>query len=270
MTTSAWALDLDGVIWRGADTVPGAPEAVARLRDRGERIVFVTNSSARTPKQVAEKLASHGIPDAEDLVITSAMAAAALVEPGERVLALGSDGVIEALTERGADLVGNGIDDGVHDGDGAIATVVVGIRSDFDYPMLTTGMRAIHAGARLIATNDDPTFPDAAGLLPGNGALVAAFATAGGVAPTIAGKPHAPIVGMVLDHLGTRGIVVGDRPDTDGELATALGYRFGLVLSGVVGSADLPVEPTPDVVAADLAALVEAVIESPTAENPVC
>lgn len=257
MTTSAWALDLDGVIWRGTETVPGAPEAVARLRDEGARVAFVTNSSARTPKQVAEKLASHGIPDAEELVITSAMAAAALVEPGERVLALGGDGVIEALSERGADVIDDRVS-GFADGD--IATVVVGIRTDFDYAMLTAGMRAIHAGARLVATNDDPTFPDAVGLLPGNGALVAAVATAGGVVPTIAGKPHPPIVRMVLDHLGDDGIVIGDRPDTDGELAAALGYRFGLVLSGVVDAVDLPVDPVPDVVAADLAALVAAIV----------
>lgn len=250
MTGSAWALDLDGVIWRGAETVPGAPEAVARIRDSGGHLVFVTNSSARTPAQVAEKLAFHGIPDAEHLVVTSAMAAAALVEPGERVLALGGDGVIAALTDRGAELVD----------DGEITTVVVGIRTDFDYGMLTVGMRAIHAGARLVATNDDATFPDTDALLPGNGALVAAVATAGGIDPIIAGKPHLPIVAMVRDRLGDDGIVVGDRPDTDGELARALRYRFGLVLSGVVGRADLPVEPRPDVVAADFAELVDAVV----------
>ncbi len=245
--SGAWALDLDGVIWRGSQTVAGAPEAVARLRDAGCAIAFVTNSSARTPAQVAEKLASHGIDDAEDLVISSAMAAAEMVEPGERVLALGGEGVIGALEARGATLVDIG----------TVDTVVVGIRHDFDYEMLTAAMRAVHAGARLIGTNDDATFPDADGLLPGNGALLAAVSTAAGVAPLLAGKPHEPIADLVRRRLGAEGVMVGDRPETDGLFARSLGYRFGLVLSGVMGADDLPVEPTPDVIADDLLALVD-------------
>lgn len=246
MKSSAWALDLDGVIWRGAETVPGAPEAVARLRDAGCPVAFVTNSSARTPAQVAEKLASHGIADTEDLVVTSAMAAADLISPGERVLALGGDGVTEALRLREATMVESG----------AVDTVIVGIRTDFDYEMLTAAMRAILDGARLIATNDDPTYPDADGFLPGNGALVAAVSVATGVEPVIAGKPHRAIAELVRGRLGPEGIVAGDRPDTDGLFARSLGYRFGLVLTGVVGPADLPVEPQPDHVADDLLALV--------------
>ena len=250
----AWALDLDGVIWRGPQTVAGAPEAVAELRAAGADVAFVTNSSARTPAQVAEKLAAHGIPDAEREVVTSAMAAAAMIEPGERVLAVGGDGVVAALTERGAEIVD--VRAGIVDVD----AVVVGIRPDFDYEMLTAAMQGLHGGARLVATNDDPTFPDAHGLLPGNGALVAAVAAAGGVAPRFAGKPHDPIAGFVRDLLGTQGIMVGDRPDTDGRFAGALGYRFGLVLSGVTGAGDLPVDPAPDVVAPDLLGLVDAAL----------
>ena len=253
----AWALDLDGVIWRGAHTVPGAPEAVGRLRSAGAEIVFVTNSSARTPAQVADKLAAHGIADAEPEVITSAMAAAALVAPGERVLAVGGDGVLAALAGRGAEVVDP------RAGEINVDTVVVGIRSDFDYGLLTTAMRALHGGARLVATNDDPTFPDADGLLPGNGALVAAVATAGGVVPQYAGKPHDPIAGFVRDRLGPDGVMVGDRPDTDGRFAAALGYRFGLVLTGVTAAADLPVDPVPDDVAPDLLALVEHTLDHP-------
>ena len=77
---TGWALDLDGVIWRGSETVPGAPAAVARLRSAGVPIAFVTNSAQRTPAQVADKLASHGIPDAESEVITAAVAATTMVD----------------------------------------------------------------------------------------------------------------------------------------------------------------------------------------------
>jgi len=227
--------------------VPGAPEAVERLRRAGVRIAFVTNSAQRTPAQVAEKLAHHGIDDTEDLVITAAMAAATLVEPGERVLAVGSDGVFQALVQRGVEVVTSGPAD----------AVIMGLRTDFDYSHMTTAMQAIRGGARFIATNDDSTFPDADGLLPGNGALVASVATASGVRPVVAGKPHSPMVDLVRTSLGIDGLMVGDRAETDGLFAKSLGYRFGLVLSGVVGADDLPVNPIPDLVADDLLALVE-------------
>lgn len=243
-------MDLDGVVWRGTETVPGAPGAVARLRAAGCPVAFVTNSALRTPAQVAAKLASHGIPDAEELVITAAMAAAAMVDAGDRVLAIGSDGLLEALRERGAEVVDGGPAD----------AVVVGITMAFDYDAMTRAMRAIHDGARFIATNTDATYPDATGLLPGNGALVAAVATAGGVEPEVAGKPHAPIAAFARERLGDEGVMVGDRPETDGLFAEALGYDFGLVLTGVIGADDLPVEPPPRFVADDLASLVDRLI----------
>lgn len=207
----------------------------------------MTNSAARSPAEVAEKLAGHGIPDAEPLVITAAMAAASMIAPGRRVLVVGSTGLRAAVVGAGADLVD----------DGPVDVVVVGITTAFDYDLLTRAMHAIRAGARFIATNDDATFPDATGLLPGNGALVAAVATAAGEAPEIAGKPHAPIADFVRARLGPEGVMVGDRPETDGRFAQRVGYDFGLVLSGVVGERDLPVEPSPRFVAPDLAALVD-------------
>ena len=235
------------MIWRGVETIPGAPEAIELLRREGVPFAFVTNSAARTPRQVAEKLASHGVPDAEEFVVTSAMAAAAMVDPGARVLVVGGDGLRHAMVDRGAEIVESGPTD----------AVAVGITADFDYGAMTSAMKAIREGARFIATNDDATFPDAGGLLPGNGALVAAIATCAETLPEIAGKPHAPIAGFVRDRLGDVGIMVGDRPETDGLFATSVGYDFALVLSGVVAAADLPVEPAPRFVAEDLLALVE-------------
>lgn len=244
----AWAIDLDGVVWRGAETVPGAPEAVDRLRRAGAPLAFVTNSALRTPDQVGEKLARHGIPDAADLVVTSAMAAAWLIEPGERVVMVGSDGLRGAIEAREAEVVN----------DGPADAVIVGLTHSFDYDDLARAMSAIRGGARFLATNDDATFPDADRLLPGNGAIVAAVATAAGERPTVAGKPHHTIADMVKERLGPDGVMVGDRPETDGLFALALGYRFGLVLTGVTTADDLPVEPSPDLVQPDLVTLVEA------------
>ncbi|MXW74736.1 MAG: HAD-IIA family hydrolase [Acidimicrobiaceae bacterium] len=244
---NAWAIDLDGVVWRGQLTVPGAPEAVAKLRAANERLAFVTNSAARSPAEVAEKLAGHGIGDAADLVVTSGMAAASMIPAGVRAYVIGSPGLRAELQVRDVELVGDRAPADV---------VVVGISADFDYEALTSAMRAVRAGARFIATNDDATFPDANGLLPGNGAIVAAVATATGVEPEIAGKPHQAMAELVRAKLGSSGIVVGDRPETDGMFARSMGYRFGLVLSGVTALEDLPVDPTPDVVADDLADLL--------------
>ena len=210
-------------------------------------MAFVTNSAARSPAEVAEKLARHGIGDAEDLVVTSAMAAAAMVSRGVRAYVIGSAGLRAELQLRDVEIVGGGAPADV---------VVIGISADFDYQAMTDAMRGLRDGARFIATNDDSTFPDSDGLLPGNGAIVAAVATASEVHPEIAGKPHQPMAELVRARLGPNGIVVGDRPETDGLFARAMGYRFGLVLSGVTSSDDLPVEPAPELVADDLSQLV--------------
>ncbi len=240
-----WVLDLDGVVWLSADPIPGAAEAVARLRAAGERVVFCTNFSGKLLAEQEAQLEDHGIPAHGD-VLTSAMAAARLVEPGERVLICGGPGVAEAMAARGA----------VPVRDGDADAVAVGFHREFDYERLRIAARAVDRGARLIATNDDATLPTPDGPIPGGGALVAAVAYATGVEPVIAGKPHQPMADLVLSVGGPEGTVVGDRPSTDGGLAARLGYRFALVLTGVTHEADLPVDPAPDLVAASLADLV--------------
>lgn len=240
-----WVIDLDGVIWLGDKPIPGAAEAVAELQERGNTVVFATNNSSLTRDGNEAKLARHSI-DAGGAVVSSAMAAGTLVEPGETVLVCGGEGVHEAMSARGVNIVGAGPAD----------AVVVGWTPEFDFEMLTRACQAIHGGARLIGTNSDATLPSATNMVPGCGSLVAATATAGGVEPIFAGKPHQPLAAYIHENFGRSGIVVGDRVDTDGAFAKTLGFRFALVLTGVVTAADLPVEPIPDVVAADLATLV--------------
>lgn len=240
-----WVLDLDGVVWLADTPIAGAAEAVARLRAAGERVLFATNNSFPPRAETEAKLARFGIP-AEGDVVSSPMAAARLVEPGERVLVAGGPGIVEAVRERGAVPV--------RDGDAEV--VAVGFHRDFDYERLRIAARAVDRGARLVATNDDATYPTPDGPIPGGGALVAAVAYATGVTPIVAGKPHGPMVELVRAAGGDEGTVVGDRPDTDGAFARRLGYRFALVLTGVTARADLPVEPAPDVVADCLADLV--------------
>lgn len=248
----AWALDLDGVVWLEEHPIDGSSDAVARLRAAGEHVGFVTNFSFGRRDDIAAKLERHGI-DPGDGVITSAMAAALLVPPGSRALVCAGPGVTDELQRRDIDTID------ASDPNAAGATVdvvVVGYHPSFDYQRMTAAANAVRAGARLLGTNDDATYPTAAGPLPGGGALLASIAVASGVGPEIAGKPHQPIADMVHAVLGPDGVMVGDRPDTDGRFARTLGWKFGLVLTGVTTANDLPVDPTPDLIAPTLLDLV--------------
>ena len=186
-------VDLDGVIWKGQEPIPGSAKAIQRLRDSGRRVVFLTNNSAPTRAENAAKLAAFGIEVGSGDVISSAQAAASMVKAGERVVVCAGPGVSEACLDVGAEVV---------DADPTKVTagaeaVIVGWHQNFDFARLTAAMRAVLDGARLIGTNEDPTYPIAGGLLPGGGALIAAVERAAGAVATIAGKPHRPIVELL-------------------------------------------------------------------------
>ncbi len=161
----------------------------------------------------------------------------------------GGPGIVEAVEGRGATALANDRD---HDD---VDVVVVGFHRDFDYERLRRASSAVRRGARLLATNDDATYPTPDGVIPGGGAILAAVERGSGSTAVVAGKPYAPIVALVRDRYGDAGTMVGDRPDTDGRFARALGWRFALVLSGVTLS-PTGADPAPDVVTDDLATLV--------------
>lgn len=241
-----WVLDLDGVVWLGDQPIAGSAAAVARLQAAGQPVVFATNNSSQPVGVVEAKLARQGIV-ADGAVITSAMAAASLVGAGERALVCAGAGVVEALEARGAVPVQEGPAD----------VVVVGFHTTFGYDGLRRAAGAVRDGARLVATNADPTYPTPEGPVPGGGSILAAVVTAAGVEPVVAGKPHEPMAALVRSRVGEDGVMVGDRPSTDGAFARALGFRFVLVRSGVAASEGAP-DPTPDEVHDDLAGAVAA------------
>ncbi len=259
MTAPVICCDLDGVLWRGDDVIPGAAEGVAALRRAELRVGFVSNNSGNAVGDVVAKLARAGVTAEPDDVLTSAQAAASLLArslpPGSRVFVCAGPGVTEALEAAGLTPVR----------EDPAAAVVVGFHRDFDYEELDRAARAVHGGARLIATNLDATYPIPGGLMPGSGALTAAVATASGVEPEVAGKPAPATVALVRERWGEVGVVVGDRPSSDGALADALGWPFALVLSGVTASPAPPggepiPDPAPPFVAADLGALAPALV----------
>ena len=241
-----WALDLDGVVWLGDKVIQGVGESITSLREKGEQVFFVTNNSGRTVFEVEEKLNSFNIEPAGG-VITSAMAMATLLSPDETVLTLCGKGAVEEMEKVGAKPVKEGKAD----------SVVVGFHEDFDYWKLTAALQAIDAGARLIATNDDLTYPSHDGIRPGAGSILASLVAATEVVPEIAGKPYQPMCDLLNELSGGSGIMVGDRPDTDGRFAKNLGWDFGLVLSGVTKVSDLPVDPPHDFLANNLPDMVE-------------
>lgn len=250
--------DLDGVIWLSGQELPGAAAAVARLRAAGLAVAFLTNNSSLSVGDYRRRLERVGIAVEPGEILTSALAAADLLArdlpPGARVLACAGAGVVEALEARGLAVVDAW----------PCEAVVVGWHQNFDFDRLALASAAVRQGARFVATNLDSTYPAEEGLLPGNGALVAAVATAGGRQPEVAGKPEPPTVAMVRQRFGSHGVVAGDRPSTDGALAAALGWPFALVVSEATGSADEPASHDAAFVGPSLASLTDAIIAALT------
>ena len=257
--------DLDGVLWRGEVAIAGSADAVAMMRAAGRRVAFLTNNSSVRVADVVAKLGAIGVEATASDVLSSAQAAAELVreqvEPGTRVLTCAGPGVVEALESAGYVAVDAGGPDR-----GDVRAVVVGFHREFDFDRLDRAADAIRRGARFIATNLDATYPGVDRVLPGAGSIVAAVATASGHDPAVAGKPEAATVALVRARLGDRGVMVGDRPSTDGLLAHRLGWAYAMVLSGIGGhdpSEPVPTDPAPMWVGEDLASLVHELVRYP-------
>lgn len=250
--------DLDGVVWLAHQPLPGSVAAIASLRTHGHRVLFVTNNSLARVEEQEAALAMIGVPAQGD-VLTSAMAAARLLQPGERALVAGGPGVTQALEARGVACVpAADVDAGAR-----VDAVVVGLHRTFDYAGLERAAGAVRRGARLIGTNDDATFPTPHGPVPGGGSILAAISTAAGVEPQVAGKPFTAMAELVREVLGEQAVsdavVVGDRPSTDGRFARALGCAYAHVHSGVTARGDA-LDPPPDLTGDDLAAVVAMLI----------
>lgn len=228
--------DLDGVLYLGPDAVPGAPEAVTGLQEHGVRVGFVTNNAARTPKVVADQLRGFGISCDEQDVVTSAQAGARVLwerfGAGARVLAVGGDGLHQALADLGLIAVSSADDQPV--------AVIQGYDPELSWELITEAALAVRRGALWVATNTDPTRPTDRGLVPGNGAAVAAVRTAVETDPLVAGKPERPLLEESVRRLGSRRpIFIGDRIDTDIAGAGNLDMDSMLVMTGAHGPVQL-------------------------------
>ena len=250
--------DLDGVVYRGDEPVPGAPEALQDIVVRGTRVVYATNNASRVPSVVAAQVAGLGAPATPHDVVTSAQAGAELLRTrmtaGARVLALGGPGAVDALTECGLRPVAP------VDVDTGVSAVLQGLGRDLTVGDFEAAARALTAGIPWVATNTDSTLPMPWGLAPGNGAYVSLLTTATGRRPEVVGKPFAPLYRLALARLGStpsRTLAIGDRLETDIAGARAAGVHSAWVLTGVDRPSDvLRTNLTPTFVVASLGELL--------------
>lgn len=251
----ALLLDLDGTLLLAGAVIEHAPQALRRARQRGRHILIVTNNASRTPAEVAKRLSERSMRiDAEE-VVNSPQAAAALLaavhHDGDAVLVVGTEALDEAVAAVGLRPVRSADDHPV--------AVVQGYSPDTGWRDLAEACLAIRAGADWVATNADSTLPTDRGILPGNGAMVAALVVATGAQPRVAGKPERPLLDAAVARVGARRpLVVGDRLNTDIAAAAHAGLDSLMVLTGVSTAADLlGTQPSlrPTYVSADLRGL---------------
>ncbi len=237
--------DLDGVVYLGEEAISGSGEALARLTAAGWSVIFCTNNASRTPQEAADKIRRVvAYPARPEQVVTSAQAVATLLEPGTSVYVLGGRGISEAVTERGCEVTPDWR---------AAEAVVVGLDPQLTYDRLSGAVLAVGRGARLLASNHDPTYPTPEGLRPGAGSLLAAVERATGEVAEVAGKPHAPMRKLLAAKAAGDVWIVGDRDDTDLAMGREEGWSTVHVTTGVAD----PPRQAPTLSVRDLAALVD-------------
>jgi 4-nitrophenyl phosphatase len=257
--------DLDGVIYRGRQPVPGAAALVAALRERGLLIRFATNNSMATRAMYVPRLVEMGIPVDLDEIVTSTSATIDHLEAHlpqvHSVLTVGAPGMLEELRAAGfaATAAADAVDADYDGGPLSVSydAVVAGLDPAFDFRRMAAATTAIRSGARFIATNADLRYPTPSGFLPGAGSIVAALRAASGQEPLVIGKPEPGIFTAILERAGveaSEAVAIGDNPDADVVAAHRAGIGSILVLTGVADAAlaaTLTGERRPDHVAAD-------------------
>jgi len=244
--------DMDGVLWRGQEPLPGLIEFIRFLRDRSIKFVCATNNASTLAEKLAGRLQGWGADVEPDEIVTSSTATAdylaTILPPGSRLYVIGLEGLRVPLLERGFELA-----------DRETAAVVVGIDWHVTYQQLKQAALLIRAGAKFIGTNSDRTFPTPEGIVPGNGALLAFLEAATDVQPIVMGKPEPVLYEMALKRLHAvpdQTLVLGDRLETDILGAVRLNLKSALVLSGVTTRAELAASDyQPDWVFDDIADL---------------
>lgn len=238
MEKSNYLIDMDGVLVRGQNLIPGADSFIDRLRTKNLKFLVLTNNPIYTPLDLAHRLTRTGIRIEKEEIFTSAMATAHFLEmqnPHCKAFVIGDSGLQVALHDAG--IIQTEYDP---------EYVVLGETNTYNFEQITKAIRLIAGGARFIATNPDPTGPAESGILPACGAMAALIERATGRAPFFIGKPNPFMMRAALNYLGIHSentIVVGDRMDTDIVAGIQSGLGTVLVLSGLTSPEEIETFP---------------------------
>jgi glycerol-1-phosphatase len=249
-------VDLDGVVYRGTEAVPGMPELLTQREAAGDIIVYVTNNSRWHRSEYRERLAGMGAPADPERILTSArgtaLAMVGLPRPPRLIMVFAGPGLQRELEDVGLATVSCSYD-GLAQGPDAVA---VGVDFDLSFERLSAAAAAVRAGALFAVTNRDPIFPMPDGLKAGAGAMVAALVTASGREPDmVIGKPEPGLMREAAEVAGVpveEAVVIGDGLLTDIAAANAVGARSVLMLTGVSTAAQaaaLPADEQPTAIA---------------------
>lgn len=238
----SYLLDMDGVLVRGRQPIPGAQDFIGKLLETNTRFLVITNNPLHTPRDLQHRLASEGLNVPESHLFTSALATAQFLasqRPASTAYVIGEAGLTTAMHQVGYTFTSKNPE-----------YVVLGETNSYNLEQITVAIRLVNAGARFIATNPDPTGPTETGIMPACGAMAALIEKATGVKPYFVGKPNPLMMRRALNALGAHSentIMVGDRMDTDIVAGMEAGMETILVLSGVTRMEDIdryPYRPT--------------------------
>jgi len=224
--------DLDGTVYRGDSLFPGADRVIRLLREKGKKVVFLSNKPLQTREDYASKLTRLGIPTQPDEVINSTFVMTNYLKkiaPEVRLFVVGETPFIEELEKAGFKIT---------DEPREIDYVVVAFDRTFDYKKLNIAFQAIKKfGAHFVATNPDRTCPVEGGEIPDCAGMIAAIeAVTEKKVEVIVGKPSPIMIQTVLDVMGLKPedcILIGDRLETDIKMGRDSGIATGIVLTGV-------------------------------------
>jgi len=231
---TAFISDMDGVIYHGNNLLPGAADFVRMLEERQLKYLFLTNSSERTPRELAEKLSRLGVQVSPEHFYTSALATADFLsrqKPGCSVFAIGEAGLTNALYEK--DISMNDVDPDY---------VVIGETRSYSFERLEKAVHLVLNGAKLIGTNPDLTGPTEKGIVPATGSLIAPIELSTGKKAYFIGKPNPFVMRRAVKYLNAMSkdtVIIGDRMDTDIIAGVEAEVDTVLVLSGVTAKDDV-------------------------------
>ncbi|MEX0790861.1 MAG: HAD-IIA family hydrolase [Actinomycetota bacterium] len=248
----AFAIDLDGVVWRGEVLIPGAIDGLKAIRASGKPLLLLTNNGGYHPNEVVERLAEGGFELAPEEILTTSLVAREWISDNGMVGAPAFILAPQTVAAQLADLVKIRY---LEAGQSA-ELVLIGRDTDFSYIRLGLAADAIRAGAAFLSLNKDPVMPiENGGMLPGTGSIVAAVEAASGRTPTVLGKPEEPMMRAAAGRIGyDKVLMLGDRLESDILGAKRIGWDGALVLTGLAVT-DLELDPRPDHILTSLQAL---------------